>query len=288
MAACLQAAVGLGSLPMIVRSALISAALCGFSLADVSSGKERAALLAATSTYETGRPLQAAIRLTVDPGWHTYWGNPGEGGMKISVKWELPDGWRAEELEEPVPKRFMTGELAGFGYEGVVIFPVKLIPGGEAKGDVKITGKVSWLTCNDDACIPGDANLELDLTSGSPEATTETALIGKALEKIPKRNPEITLGVKETGHMVHLILSEATTKPFKASDYEFFPRTPRIIDPAATFEFKKMNGSWVTDVPKNEYAPEKIVELTLVLAGKNGEPPQALTWKAAPVAEDKN
>ena len=181
---------------MNLRIALTFAALCTLSAAAVRSGKTEADWVSASSTYEPGKPVQTAVRLVLDPGWHTYWENPGEGGMKISAKWELPAGWTAGEIEHPVPVRFETGGLVGFGYEGTVLFPVKFTPPAGFTGVAKLKGKISWLTCNDDQCVPGEAELELALSSGPAAETLETKLIREALAKVPQPQ-EVRLQVTE-------------------------------------------------------------------------------------------
>lgn len=100
------------------------------SIAAVRSGKAEVDWLSVSATVAPGKPVQTALRLVVDPGWHTYWENPGEGGMGISVKWDLPAGWTAGALEHPVPQRFMTGELAGFGY---AVLAGKTVPNAKNK-----------------------------------------------------------------------------------------------------------------------------------------------------------
>lgn len=265
---------------MIARTALIFASFCTVSLAAIRSGQAAADWLGATQSYEAGKPVQTAVRLVVDDGWHTYWENPGEGGMKISVKWELPVGWTAGELEHPVPKRFMTGELAGFGYEGAVIFPVKFTPPAGFTGPVKLKGKVSWLTCNDQGCVPGNAEVELSFSDRPPIATAEAKLIEEALLNIPRHNPAIQLTVIESAKALTLTLRTVTTKPFDPAEYEIFPATPQVVDPAAKIEFADANGKWTADVPKSEYATKTIPTLTLVLAGKSKQLPLALTWTA--------
>ncbi|MES2437825.1 MAG: protein-disulfide reductase DsbD domain-containing protein [Verrucomicrobiota bacterium] len=259
------------------HSALISAAMCSVSLAAVRSGKAEADWISTSGTCEAGKPLQTAVRLALDEGWHTYWKNPGEGGMEISVKWELPEGWKAGELEQPVPKRFMTGGLPGFGYEGSVIFPVAFTPPAGFSGEAKLRGKISWLTCNDDSCVPGNADLELSLSAGPPAPTQDAATIAAALEKIPQpRENGAALTVEEKPKTLLL----AITGIELAENSEIFPATPQVVDAAADFKFSKAGDRWTAEVPKNEYATGPAKELTLVLAGKGGTAPVSLTWKA--------
>ena len=223
---------------MFARTTLIFAAVTTVSSGAVRSGKAEVDWIAASESYAADKPLQTAVRLVMDAGWHTYWLNPGEGGMKISAVWELPPGWTAGELEHPVPKRFMTGELAGFGYEGTVVFPVKFTPPAGASGTAKLKGKISWLTCNDQSCVSGNAELELSLTAGEPAATAEAKLIEDALLKIPQPSPELRLTVADSPETLTLTLGHATTtKPFDPADYEYFPATLQAIEPAAKFTF---------------------------------------------------
>lgn len=266
---------------MLIRTALIFPSLCAVSLAAVHSGQASADWLSSSSTYQAGRPLQTGVRVTVDPDWHTYWENPGEGGMKISVKWELPAAWTAGELQQPVPKRFMTGDLPGFGYEGTVIFPVVLTPPADFKGEAVLKGKVSWLTCNDQKCVPGDAALELRLTAGAPVATPDSDSLAKALLKIPVPATDgTTLHVATTGETLALTLTLPAGKDLNLADYDVFPATPQAIDAAAKFDFRKDGDHWSAEVRKSEYATGAIPEITLVFAGKSGQAPFSLTWKA--------
>lgn len=255
--------------------------MCIASVASVRSGKAVADWITASATYETGKPVQTAVRLVVDEGWHTYWENPGAGGMKISATWELPAGWVAGGLEHPVPKRFTTDDLVGFGYEGTVVFPVKFTPPTGFTGVAKLRGKISWLTCNDDQCVPGDAELKLSLDPGPPRATAETPLTRDALAKIPRLQEKwVHLGVAEKKDVVVLRIEAHVSRPLNLEDYEIFPATPQVVDPSAKILFIRNGSEWTAEVTKSEYLVKPAKELTLVLVGRSGQPPMALTWKS--------
>ncbi len=263
---------------MITRISLISAILSAVSTAAVRSGKAEADWICATATYEPGKPVQTAVRLVLDAGWHTYWENPGEGGMKISAKWELPAGWTAGELEHPVPVRFKAGGLVGFGYKGMVVLPVKFTPPAGFTGVAKLKGKVSWLACNDDQCIPGDAELELAFSSGPAAEAPEAKLIREALAKVPQ-SQEIRLEVTEKQDNLALRIDASPGQPLNLDDYEIFPATPQTIHPAATIRFISDGSGWTAEVRKDEYFSKPDRRLILVLAGKSGQPPMSLKWK---------
>ena len=94
---------------------LLLAALLG-AVPAAAQDHMRVALAAERETVAPGGEVMLAFVMRPEPGWHGYWVNPGVCGMALSAKWTLPEGWKAGELKQPVPKRFMTGDLPGFGY----------------------------------------------------------------------------------------------------------------------------------------------------------------------------
>jgi DsbC/DsbD-like thiol-disulfide interchange protein len=266
---------------MFTKSALILASLCTVSIAAVRSGKATAEWITSASTCGAGSQVKTGIRLVVDEGYHSYWLNPGDGGMKISVKWELPTGWAAGDIEHPIPKRFMTGELHGFGYEGTVIFPVLLKSPAGFTGEAKLKGTVSWLTCDNKGCIPGEAALELALKSGIPAPTADAKMIDDALAKVPQpQQGWVHLGVTEKPKILALRIEAHLSRPLNLDEYEIFPATPRVIDAATKIQFTRHGADWLAEVPKSEYATTAISELTIVLAPKADQPPLSLMWKS--------
>jgi DsbC/DsbD-like thiol-disulfide interchange protein len=257
----------------------VSLTLAGFSAA-ASPGRAAVKWIAASTTYQSGKVLETAVRMVIDEGHHTYWVNPGEGGMKTSVVWELPEGWSAGELEQPVPKRFKTGELAGFGYEGTVVFPVRLTAPANFTGDASLKGRVTWLACNEDQCIPGDAEISLNLTAGPPAATGDSELIDAARRLVPVAAPGLVLDVAEIGDDLLLTLKIDGPITCDPATSEVFPATPEAIDAAAEVHFEKASGGdWTATVKKSEYLSGPVSALTLVFTGKGTPAPLLVTWK---------
>ena len=42
-------------------------------------------LLSDTSAIEPGKTITVALRERIEPGWHTYWTNPGDSGEPTSI-----------------------------------------------------------------------------------------------------------------------------------------------------------------------------------------------------------
>ena len=249
--------------------------------AGVRSGRASADWLSASTKCEPGKAVETAIRLVVDAGWHTYWLNPGEGGMPIRVEWDLPAGWVATEPGHPVPERFKTGELANFGYHGTVLFPVVVTAPAGFQGAVSLRARISWLACDDASCVTGDAGITLKLQAGKPAPTTDAELIKAAFAKIPRpRNDLLKLRVTEQSSSLQLSIQPDAGHSFDMADREVFPATPEVIDPAAEIQFAEHGGVWTAELPKSEYAATPVRQLTLVISAGGGSGPVELTWKA--------
>jgi len=265
---------------MIERVLLTVAALSSMAVsAPVKSGQATAEWVNGTTAYQPGESFRTGIRLVVNEGWHTYWSNPGEAGSKLRITWTLPEGWTASEPSYPVPISFLTGELPGYGYEHEVIFPVTITPPAGATGSAELKAKVSWLTCNDDSCVPGKAELSLAVTKGTPAATPETGKIAKFEALVPQPLPGAELTVKEEGSQLRLFLklpAGATTDP---SAGEVFPATAQAVDHSKPFRFEKTDDGWSATATKNEYAAGPLKELALVISNPQGTP-LTVVWKA--------
>ncbi len=111
-----------------------------------------------------GQPSQLGLRLRHGARWHTYWINPGDSGLPTTLKWTLPVGFKAEDVDWPLPQRFEVGGLYNFGYDGEIVLPVALDVPADAKpgSTVPIRAEAKWLVCREE-CIPGTAALALDL-----------------------------------------------------------------------------------------------------------------------------
>jgi DsbC/DsbD-like thiol-disulfide interchange protein len=132
----------------------------------------KAELLADVAAVKAGEAFTAGVRLTIEPGWHVYWLNPGDSGAPTHVKLKAPPGFKVGPLQFPVPVRFnQPGDVLGYGYEDEVLLTVRVTPPADLKGaaDVALTADVTWLCCKD-ACIPGKAKLSLKLPAAAGEA----------------------------------------------------------------------------------------------------------------------
>jgi thiol:disulfide interchange protein DsbD len=87
------------------KLSLALCALVALSARDISAqsyqGRElvKATLLADTSAVVPGKPFTVGLLLRMAPGWHTYWKFSGDAGLPSEIKWKLPPGWKAGEIQ---------------------------------------------------------------------------------------------------------------------------------------------------------------------------------------------
>jgi thiol:disulfide interchange protein/DsbC/DsbD-like thiol-disulfide interchange protein len=144
----------------------------------------RASLVAADSSLQPGRSTTVALRLDHAPHWHTYWVNAGTG-YPSSLKWDLPAGWKAGDIQWPTPIKILSpeGDVTGNGYDGVLYLPMTLTAPADAKGEVTLKAKAKWLMCAD-VCIPGSEDVSLTLPV-SADAPKRNAAVEGALARMP-------------------------------------------------------------------------------------------------------
>lgn len=245
--------------------------------AAIHSGHASAELLTSSATYRAGTPVAAAIRLKLDPGWHTYWINPGEGGMVLDAKWVLPEGWKAGELGWPMPIRFKTGDLPGFGYVDELVLPVTLFPPEKATSPAKLSVKLDWLTCDESACIPGSAQPDVELAAGEPQAGPSAQVIVDAKVRVPEAVAGLDLDVADAGKNLSLVLRAPTG--LDPSGFKVFPVTRNVVDAAAVIQFAKAGDTWTAIVAKSEYLEGAPTQLELAMSGGKLSRPALVTWK---------
>ncbi len=157
--------------------------------APVRTAQAQAELLSSRAAWVPGEVQWLGLRILHDPGWHTYWINPGDSGLPTRLEWDLPPGFTVSVADWPRPVRIEVGPLVNFGYEGELLVPVQVavpkdLPEG---GERTLRLSAKWLIC-EEICIPDGAELELRLPVAAAAAPTPAALaIERARASLPRR-----------------------------------------------------------------------------------------------------
>ena len=139
-----------------------------FPASSVSASHFTLSLSAESKTPAPGEPLTVALQLQPDPGWHTYWKNPGETGFPAEAKWTLPAGISAGPLRYPIPTEQVVDGFRSNVLEGHVTWLTDItIPATQARGSVIPIGlQLRLAICSNGQCMPRTITLDLSLTTG--------------------------------------------------------------------------------------------------------------------------
>ncbi len=191
----------------------------------------RAKLILSADTAKPGDTIWAGVDLKMDPGWHTYWKNPGDAGEATKIEWTLPPGVSAGEVQWPMPEKLPPAEVTTYGYENEValLVPLKLQQSLPA-GTLNLAAKISWLECKE-SCLPADQNVEAKLNVGSEtKNSADATAIDSWQAKVPRsdsNNPFQAWWEKPASDDTRpLIVNHgpaATSKNITYASVDFFP-----------------------------------------------------------------
>lgn len=166
---------------------------------------ESHARVRAVSEFTAAAPGQTTvlgITFEIDPGWHTYWRGASDTGQPIAVEFTLPEGWKADPIQWPAPKRLIQpGKILDYVYEKRVTLLVPILVPAAAKPEEKasISASVTWLVCKA-VCLPGKATVSWSIPITSPGSTparsADATLFDVARKTIPGPLPNEKSPVK--------------------------------------------------------------------------------------------
>lgn len=249
----------------------------------------QARLVAGTDAARPGETFQVGLALRMAEGWHTYWRYSGDAGTPTRVRWTVPEGFTAADLQWPLPAKYAeAGDLTAYGYADSVLLLAEIRPPVRISGrTVRLTARVSWLTCKE-VCIPGDTTLVLELPvgTGSRKGTLPAATaLAQAAARLPGPLPStvgLEYGVDRTPGetAVELRLTGVAVEaldfyPYAAEEFTFAsrpvpgagpPRVRLLLRPYGEAPIDSLAGLVVYRLSGEEQP--RAGEVTLVLAGK--------------------
>jgi DsbC/DsbD-like thiol-disulfide interchange protein len=149
-------------------AAAVALAAGGSASPWVGSADSKVRLVSGTVDLDGAPTLVAGIQLRMDPGWKTYWKNPGDSGVPPSFDWSGSKNLKHAEVLYPAPHRVADANGTAIGYDDEVVFPVRLTP--EQPGqpiDLKLA--FAYGLCKD-LCIPNQVTLGLAADGGKGDA----------------------------------------------------------------------------------------------------------------------
>ncbi|WIO74006.1 cytochrome c biogenesis protein CcdA [Porticoccaceae bacterium LTM1] len=126
-------------------------------------------LVSEVSSVKPGDVFTLGLIVKPDAGWHNYWMNPGEAGKNMTIRWkDLAEGTEIADFVYAVPHIVAMGDIVTYGYseENVITMDVS-VPAGYTGDSLTLTGKASYLVCDDANCVPQSASLSITLPIGN-------------------------------------------------------------------------------------------------------------------------
>jgi thiol:disulfide interchange protein DsbD len=164
--------------------------LSGAAQAQQYNGKElvKPSLVSDVTSVQPGQKFRVGVLYRIEPGWHIYWKYSGDSGLPTKIEWQLPQGFKAGELQWPLPLRDKEpGDLSVYGYTSeVLLFAEVEAPATLPPGPISIGAKTNWLVCQS-LCVPGSAQLSITLTGGGNTPSEMMPIFQKYASIVPKQ-----------------------------------------------------------------------------------------------------
>jgi DsbC/DsbD-like thiol-disulfide interchange protein len=264
----IRAAVGVAA--MVFASSFTLQARAEDASPWIKDGHSAVRLLAGS---RSGAVLLGGIAFQLQPGWHTYWRNPGDSGVPPRFDFAKSENVEAVTVLWPAPMKFADGAGGtSLGYQKQVVLPLRIVAKNADK-PVTLRADINYAVC-EKLCIPVEANAELAFTS---VASTEDSALFAALDTVPKpanvgdSNPLTIRDVKRDGK--NRVLVDVATPD--ASEVNLFAEGP--------------TPDWALPVPKLlEHGPPGVKRFAFDLDGlPPGAKPEGAALKLTLVGNER-
>jgi thiol:disulfide interchange protein DsbD len=269
----------------------------------VNTGHLEAELVAERQGIAPGETIQVALRQKIQPGWHTYWRNPGDAGAATQIGWTLPAGWRAGPIVWPAPGRYVTRSgstaLMNYVYQGEVLLPTAVTAPASARPGqaASLKAAVAFLVCSD-ICVPEDAVLTLSLPVVARTAPPDPrwgAAIARTVARAPKP-AGLAAAFERRGGAVALGVTGAPLEGADLARAYFYPFSGTAIVQTAPQAIERgPQGLTLTLAPGGDFArgaqPETLAGVLSLgdraweIEARAGPPPAGAGGLGAVVAE---
>jgi thiol:disulfide interchange protein DsbD len=242
---------------------------------DDTSPNSDAWLVPEVTSVQPGVPFTIAIRFEMEPGWHNYWENAGDSGLPTTIEWDLPEGFRAGEIQWPYPKRIVAYPLVDYGYSDEVALLVELTPPAELRpgSRVALKARVNWLICKE-ICLPAFAYVSSDILVSETAPAPDPAWAGLFTETrnhLPKTVPgwELSAEVTEEGYRLEVQSREPGLNV--PEGVYFFASGTNVLAHSEPQEFLRDGAGFTLGLQESPYARQPVNPLRGVLLAEDGE-----------------
>lgn len=167
----------------LVAAVLLLPAVSHAAMSDWASNEGgRMRLVVLDADPQGNRP--AVLQIEPNPGWTTYWREPGDSGIPPSITFAPGSPFGLGSLSFPVPKRLDSGEVRDIGYDAAVSLPM-VLSGPISQAPQALDATVFIGLCRN-ICIPFQAELTVALSPATTTSAEETAILADAQARLPE------------------------------------------------------------------------------------------------------
>ncbi|MGI8604279.1 MAG: protein-disulfide reductase DsbD domain-containing protein [Verrucomicrobiales bacterium] len=214
------------------------------------------------ASIQPGTPFSVGMIFRHEPGFHTYWRQPGIVGLAPSLKWSLPSGFSAGDILWPEPERVKMAKWGAWGFKRDVCLVVDIVPppnfDPSARPTITLSAKAAWMCCSQ-TCHPGFADLSVTLPVAKkpPSLTADAPLFATTRAQQPAVARDWRFTAIETAD--GFTLSLTPPRGVRVPEDAYFFGFARLVDSHApqTGRLQK-DGSLALDLKLTE-VPEKDV-----------------------------
>lgn len=208
---------------------------------------------------DDGRHM-AGFAIQLEPGWKTYWRNPGDAGVPPVFDWSGSENLADVTIHWPRPEVFDTDGLRTIGYHDGVVLPLEITP-TRPDAPVHARASVELGVCRD-ICVPVRLTLSADLATDPSKPEPVRAALGDVPRPSGPLSDCTTVGI---GDGLTLRATLPMTPP---------PDTVAVVEstmPGIWTSPAALEGNWVTaDLVPPEARPFPLdpasVRVTLLFA----------------------
>ncbi len=208
--------------------------------------------MVAEGPVSPGGEVELAIQMKTQPGWHGYWLNPGDAGLPMDVKWQLPPGYSVGPLRYPVPTRLTVAGIMNYVYEKDYAVLVRLkVPQGVKAGMVPILASARWLACTDKICVPEQGEFATEVAVGidQPDYQAQFDEWRRLLPRPLATPARFELSRHKLRVAIPLPRSVEVQKPY------LFPSVDGPVDYAGEQHFRRVGDQLIADLPRRSGEP---------------------------------
>jgi len=217
-------------------------------------------LVSENTAIAPGKPFFLGLHLVHPPGTHTYWKHPGIVGLPTTIKWELPPGFTAGDIQWPAPQVVKMGSHDAQGYEGETLLMIPITPPESLSSpSVTLSAKASWMCCGN-TCSPANGvpfSITLPVTDGPRLDPATASWFSTTRAMLPGSSASWRVSVTRKGGSYSLRFTPpaGTLSPEDLPSVRFFTADGQIDTDKAQHARLLTGGEWQLEMEAGESGP---------------------------------